>query len=812
MRVWLLTSEVTQEVAGGIARYVENFACLLGAAGHEVVVIARTEQERDKQIAPGVRLFGVPSRYARMSEANSNGLPDTHPAYPYNVLSYWPALSYQMAETVLKLLEHAPPPDILESQEYGAIPYYLLQRKLTERTPLTKIPILVHLHSPAFEMEECNQHPRYRFPEYWVGQMEKFCLVAADALLSPSTFLAQRVEKVLNRKLDIMCIPHPLTVHAEKAVSEVQPGNLVYVGRLEVRKGVLPLVRACSRLWARGEDFRLTLIGGDTDFMPRGTSVGTFLRQRYAKWIEDGHLQVAGQLDHAAVLAHVRRAWAVVVPSLWENFPNTCLEAMAVGQVVLASHAGGQAEMVETDGENGFLFDWHTPGDFEQKLHTALALDETARLSVGQRAQERIRTYCDPSTILAHRLQHYERVIAQHAPRRLFPTINAPEGAMKAEDSRSTVGSVESGARAELLSVVIPFYNLGQYLPETLVSIQGATYPSVEVVIVNDGSTEERSVAVLREIEKQGRVRIVHTENQGLATARNVGAEAAHGEFVAFVDADDLVEAEFFARAMDVLQRYPNVAFAYSWVRYFGESREIWPTWNVEFPYLLGHNMLTPLVVLRRSAFLNWAHNKPEVEYSLEDYEGWIGLVEAGGIGVSLTCPLVRYRVRSGSMYRSANRNQFLYLYDVITQHHPEAYRKWGVELFNLQNANGPGYLWNNPAVGSAEPPSAYVATVEQQRDKLLNEVQTLGKAWEDHVRFIAAQRTYIEDLEARCHELVATVHTNGTSPSTTSSNISWRDYELGGRLVSRIRRTWLARQALRSLGLKKVLKKTLGR
>src|SRR5437867_6556376 len=102
-------------------------------------------------MASGVRLIGITPRYTRLGEPNPSSLPDTHPAYPFNVLAYGPALSYQMAEEVLRLLEHLPPPDIIESQEYAALPYYLLQRKLTEHTPLERIPILVHLHSPAFE-------------------------------------------------------------------------------------------------------------------------------------------------------------------------------------------------------------------------------------------------------------------------------------------------------------------------------------------------------------------------------------------------------------------------------------------------------------------------------------------------------------------------------------------------------------------------------------------------------------------------------------------------------------------------------------
>src|SRR5437899_5372956 len=73
MRIWILTSELPQEFAGGIARYMENFARLLGEAGHEVVVIARTEQACDKPLAPGVRLIGISPGYTRLNEPNPGG-------------------------------------------------------------------------------------------------------------------------------------------------------------------------------------------------------------------------------------------------------------------------------------------------------------------------------------------------------------------------------------------------------------------------------------------------------------------------------------------------------------------------------------------------------------------------------------------------------------------------------------------------------------------------------------------------------------------------------------------------------------------
>jgi glycosyltransferase involved in cell wall biosynthesis len=763
-------------------------------------------------IAPGVRLMGVVPRLAQLHESQTNPHPDTHPAYPYNVLAYWPAFSYQLAEEVIRLLQHLPPPDIIESQEYTAIPYYLLQRKLTEQTLLERIPILVHLHSPTFELAMLNQEPRYRLPEYWVAQMEKFCIVAADAVLSPSRFLADLIQSRFSQPLGITTIPYPLLKNNEPSPESGQQGHLVYVGRFELRKGILPLVKACSQMWAEGTDFTLSLVGGDADFFPRATTVGDFLRQRYARWIDSGHLKILGQLPHSEVLYHMRHAWATVVPSIWENFPNTCIEAMGERQVVLASRAGGQAEMIEHDGVNGFLFDWQTSGEFERQVQRILDLTDTERLAIAQNAHQRITTLCDPVTVIPQRLAHYRSIIAQQQPRRIFPRVHqlTPDGGGNAPAGLNLFPS-STPEQTGMLSVVVPFYNLGSYLQETLTSILAAVRPPYEVIIINDGSTDIASLALLKEIESRGmeNVRVVHTDNQGLASARNTGAEHARGEFLSFVDADDIVEEGFFAQALALLQRYANVTFVYSWVRYFGEATEIWPTWNAEFPYLLSHNMLTPLVVLRRSAFLQWARNTPAMEYSLEDYEGWVGLVEAGGVGVSLARPLVRYRVRAGSMYRSANRNQLLYLYDVITQRHPEAYRQWGVELFNLQNANGPGYAWNHPAQAVAGPSQAYVAALVQERERLGAEVQTLGKAWEDHVQFIADQRTYIESLEARCRALMAT-QAKSLLSLPAANGVSWQEYEIGGWLIHRLRGNRVVRRIEYSPGLKKVLKKLL--
>lgn len=262
-------------------------------------------------------------------------------------------------------------------------------------------------------------------------------------------------------------------------------------------------------------------------------------------------------------------------------------------------------------------------------------------------------------------------------------------------------------------------------------------------MIVDDGSDDPASVAALEQIGQRyaDLVRIVRYDRGGLACARNRGAQIARGEFLAFVDADDLVEPSFFERAIDVLQRYDNVSFVYSWVRFFSESDACWPTWNAEFPYLLAHNMLTAFVVVRRSDFLEWGRNDPSLRYALEDHDAWISMVEHGCVGVSLPDPLVRYRLRSDSMYHSLSEAQILEMYNRIIARHRSTYERYGAELFALQNENGPGWRWNHPGT---DPPDVVqqqqIAALQRRVARLerllaipLRVRRALRKVWKPH-------------------------------------------------------------------------------
>jgi len=698
MNIWLLTSQFPPTVVGGIARYIANAADMLAGAGHQVTIVAADTVDDEQTLASGARLLRFAPRARLLERAAPADAGDRNPAFPYNILDYPIALSYELAERVESYVRRdGVRPDVIECQEYAALPYYLMQRRLVERHPVSETPVLLHLHSPHFSIMRANRQPRHRLPGYWVGRMERFCMCAADALLSPSAFLARDVVRELPQlagRIEVVPYPYPPLPHP---AAPPTPGDLVFVGRLEPRKGVIELVAACEQLWSQGVDFRLTLLGGDTPFGPRGMPVGAWLRARYGHQINSGRLIMTGELlETEALWQRLASAWAVIIPSTWENYPNACIEAMALGKLVVASTAGGQAEMLAGDGSAGILFDWGQPGSCTAAIERALALSADDVRTIGAHARARIAGLTGFAHVLPQRIAHFEHVIAQMRPRRSFPCAMP--------DLPGRTRQIAPDETPGMLSVVVPYHNLGAYLPETIASIAGSPYRPMEIVIVDDGSDDPASLDALERIHTRHTdlVRIVRSTNGGLARARNHGALEARGEYLAFVDADDMVEPAFFDRAIDVLQRYDNVSFVYSWVRFFGANEACWPTWNAELPYLLAHNMLTAFVVMRRADFLACGRNDPSLTDALEDYDAWISMLEHGCIGVSLPDLLVRYRLREGSMYQSLTEAQVLEMYTVIVERHRATYERYGAELFALQNENGPAWRWNHPAT---EPP-----------------------------------------------------------------------------------------------------------
>lgn len=120
------------------------------------------------------------------------------------------------------------------------------------------------------------------------------------------------------------------------------------------------------------------------------------------------------------------------------------------------------------------------------------------------------------------------------------------------------------------VSVVIPAYNAMAYLPETIANVLKQTYTDFEVVVVNDGSSDNIEEWITQ--VGDSRVKLISQANLGLAGARNTGIRKSQGEYLAFLDADDLWESTKLAKQVEVLDSHPEVGLVYTWVAYVDEQ------------------------------------------------------------------------------------------------------------------------------------------------------------------------------------------------------------------------------------------------
>ena len=97
------------------------------------------------------------------------------------------------------------------------------------------------------------------------------------------------------------------------------------------------------------------------------------------------------------------------------------------------------------------------------------------------------------------------------------------------------------------ISVIVPVYNTSEYLEQCIGSILNSSYQALEVICVNDGSTDGSDIILNELAKKDARLKVVHTQNGGVSRARNIGLSVAQGEFVSFVDSDDWIEPEYYS-------------------------------------------------------------------------------------------------------------------------------------------------------------------------------------------------------------------------------------------------------------------------
>lgn len=325
--------------------------------------------------------------------------------------------------------EHeAVPFDVVESAEiYGDA------RRVKQEFP--NLPLVVKLHTPSFLLHRLNHTPisigtklrfalgalrrgqlRWLKPDLTVLAMrdkhESWCYRQADTVTSPSHSLIGIVEEYWGKRDGgIQWLPNPYVVPPLDPSTQTTNQSVTgaFVGRLEKRKGFLVLVEALRLLELAGTPQPFLFIGHPHPYPGKAMTMKDWAMRR----LKHHHLyQFTGNIPRQDVPAALIGVDFVVLPSLWENFPYVCLEAMSQEQLVLASSQGGMADMIR-DGIDGVHLNY--PESPKKLAEAMLRLAHRAPSSHEMRksARRRVQNAFSPEVLYPTYLELYNSVITR---------------------------------------------------------------------------------------------------------------------------------------------------------------------------------------------------------------------------------------------------------------------------------------------------------------------------------------------------------------------------------------------------------------
>ncbi len=397
MRICLISREYPPEThIGGIASYTYKTAAALARLGHEVHVVTAAWKPGAEYEENGVQVhrFSEPRLKPRELQALAH--------------------ARLVAATIARLPGRF---DVIQACEWGGEAcWYALK-------PGRRTPLVTRLATPLFLVERLNQHARFGLRGLVFRLMERVQTRRSDGVISPTRALAEivcRGWRLAPERVTVVPTgmdPAPVRASADGPLPEALRGAdyLLYFGRLEERKGVQVLGQALPAVLGAHPHLKAVFVGDDLSY--RGGSMRAAIQAMNAAHADQ--LLFLPRLPQRELFPIIKAARLVVLPSLWENLANTCLEAMQLGRPVVATRGCGFEEVIQ-DNVSGFLV---APGDADELARRMLAvLGDPALLErVGAGALRRVAEFAiDP--MAARLVAYYEQLIGRPAS-----AVAAPE-------------------------------------------------------------------------------------------------------------------------------------------------------------------------------------------------------------------------------------------------------------------------------------------------------------------------------------------------------------------------------------------------
>ena len=393
MNICIISREFPPDTAfGGIATFSLDTALILKSRGHDVTVFSQSLTKSHVNQWKGIEVHKI-------------RVPP--PFGSYKVLpAFIMGFNYVIMREVVRCHKR---------KQFNLIdvPDHLAEGLFT--TLLPKIPVVTRLHTPYTLLVAMGLNNYQKGFSYWfIKAVEKIALHRSEALYAPTEDLVHRCDELFSLKgLPVKIFGYPLDLNLFSPSSDndyAGPPRILFVSRLEQRKGIETIAAAFPRLWAQYPDVKLTLVGNDTPNIRGFASARQYLESVFTEAGCADAVQFANYvpLDKLPEIFHAHDI--VWVPSMYDNYPLLCLEAMACGKAVVVSDAGGLPEMVQHN-ETGLVFEKGNANALVQET-LRLCISSELKQYLGKNARAYCEVHCSEDAIYEQNIDLYKYAIA----------------------------------------------------------------------------------------------------------------------------------------------------------------------------------------------------------------------------------------------------------------------------------------------------------------------------------------------------------------------------------------------------------------
>jgi len=231
------------------------------------------------------------------------------------------------------------------------------------------------------------------------------------------------------------------------------------------------------------------------------------------------------------------------------------------------------------------------------------------------------------------------------------------------------------------ISVVIPCFNDGLYLEETISKVKLQTFTDFEIIIVDDGSNDQHTLDVLEKLQKREDLIVFHIPNQRMSAARNYGIERANADLIVTLDADDYFDKTFFQKALDILNNEKNTAVVSCYIRNFGLNKKLFKPRGGTIKNFLFSNQCAMCAMFRKSVWIEVGKLDEQMKLGYEDWEFFIRVTAKGYLVKIIPAALFYYRQTKKSTLKNDTIPNEKEIVNYILQKHQGLYKAQLAEL-----------------------------------------------------------------------------------------------------------------------------------